>query len=246
MEVHHHTHHPKKWKEYFWEFFMLFLAVFCGFLAELQLEHRIESEREKKYIQSLMKDLVKDSTEASKWLIKNEQREKYNDTLLMLFGRDFKKSQNSTSLYAYFLKTTGLPQFDPNTATMTQLKSSGSLRLIHSQEVLDQILLYDQHTVFLQKINLACIANYQEVWTAAYPVLHVNLFYDRRYADYKNKLLFQSDFPPINCSQESIDIFFGSLARQKSYTQQQITLLKKSISEANNLMSLLRSLYNIN
>ena len=35
MEVHSHTHSPrKKWTHYFWEFLMLFLAVFCGFLAE--------------------------------------------------------------------------------------------------------------------------------------------------------------------------------------------------------------------
>ncbi|MEY3739101.1 MAG: hypothetical protein RL544_1879 [Bacteroidota bacterium] len=27
MEVHHHSHHPKKWKEYVTEFLMLFLAV---------------------------------------------------------------------------------------------------------------------------------------------------------------------------------------------------------------------------
>ena len=30
MEVHAHTHTPrKKWTHYFWEFLMLFLAVFC-------------------------------------------------------------------------------------------------------------------------------------------------------------------------------------------------------------------------
>jgi len=43
MEVHTHTHSPrKKWAHYFWEFLMLFLAVFCGFLAEYKLEHTIE------------------------------------------------------------------------------------------------------------------------------------------------------------------------------------------------------------
>ena len=46
MEVHAHTHTPrKKWTHYFWEFLMLFLAVFAGFLAEYQLEHKIEKDR---------------------------------------------------------------------------------------------------------------------------------------------------------------------------------------------------------
>ena len=35
MEVHSHTHTPrKKWTHYFWEFFMLFLAVTLGFFVE--------------------------------------------------------------------------------------------------------------------------------------------------------------------------------------------------------------------
>ena len=64
MEVHAHTHTPrKKWTHYFWEFLMLFLAVFCGFLAEYQLEHKIERDREKQYMQSMLEDLQKDTAE---------------------------------------------------------------------------------------------------------------------------------------------------------------------------------------
>ena len=45
MEVHHHSHHPKKWKEYLTEFLMLFLAVSMGFIAENVREKHTESER---------------------------------------------------------------------------------------------------------------------------------------------------------------------------------------------------------
>src|SRR5258705_4981767 len=62
MEVHAHTHSPrKKWTHYFWEFLMLFLAVFCGFLAENQREHMIEHQREKQYMRSLLEDLQTDT-----------------------------------------------------------------------------------------------------------------------------------------------------------------------------------------
>jgi hypothetical protein len=58
MEVHAHTHTPrKKWTHYLWEFLMLFLAVFCGFLAEYQLEHQIEKERAEKFLQSMLLDV---------------------------------------------------------------------------------------------------------------------------------------------------------------------------------------------
>ena len=50
MEVHAHTHTPrKKWTHYFWEFFMLFLAVTAGFLVENQREHYVEHLREKQF-----------------------------------------------------------------------------------------------------------------------------------------------------------------------------------------------------
>jgi hypothetical protein len=53
MEVHQHTHSPrKKWTHYFWEFLMLFFAVFCGFMAENKREQVIEKHRAKEYAQS--------------------------------------------------------------------------------------------------------------------------------------------------------------------------------------------------
>ncbi|MEO6219239.1 MAG: hypothetical protein ABIO81_02345, partial [Ginsengibacter sp.] len=66
MEIHAHTHTPrKKWTHYFWEFLMLFLAVFCGFLAEYQLEHKIEKDREKQFIRSLAYDIKADTASLS-------------------------------------------------------------------------------------------------------------------------------------------------------------------------------------
>ena len=66
MEVHQHTHTPrKKWTHYLWEFLMLFLAVFCGFLAENQREHMIEHQREKEYIKSFVEDLEIDTARFS-------------------------------------------------------------------------------------------------------------------------------------------------------------------------------------
>ena len=85
MEVHHHTHHPKRWKEYFWEFFMLFLAVFCGFLAELQLEHYIENQREKQFMVTLIEDLKSDSVVLAEceqvWAKVNADIDSVNDAI---------------------------------------------------------------------------------------------------------------------------------------------------------------------
>ena len=61
MEVHHHAHHPKNWKEYITEFIMLFAAVTLGFLAENIREHQIINHKTNQNLQSIVLDLKKDS-----------------------------------------------------------------------------------------------------------------------------------------------------------------------------------------
>jgi hypothetical protein len=68
MEVHHHSHKPKNWKEYITEFIMLFTAVTLGFLAENLREHQIIEHRVEQNKISILKDLEADSIEIAKVL----------------------------------------------------------------------------------------------------------------------------------------------------------------------------------
>lgn len=61
MEVHHHSHKPKNWKEYITEFIMLFAAVTLGFLAENLREHQVISHKIEQNKIAILKDLVADS-----------------------------------------------------------------------------------------------------------------------------------------------------------------------------------------
>ena len=65
MEVHHHSHHPKKWKEYISEFLMLFLAVSLGFLAENLREEQIIEHQTESVIAQLRLELMQDTTQLS-------------------------------------------------------------------------------------------------------------------------------------------------------------------------------------
>src|SRR5678810_1183828 len=87
MEVHAHTHTPrKKWTHYLWEFLMLFLAVFCGFLAEYALEHKIEKDREKQFIQTMVADLKSDTTQIAEIISYEYRREIMVDSLIELLS----------------------------------------------------------------------------------------------------------------------------------------------------------------
>ena len=78
MEVHHHAHHPKNWKEYITEFIMLFAAVTLGFLAENIREHQIINHKTNQNLQSIVLDLKKDSV-----LIQQRLKEYTNASILL-------------------------------------------------------------------------------------------------------------------------------------------------------------------
>src|SRR4030095_8803487 len=150
MEVHAHTHTPrKKWTHYFWEFLMLFLAVFCGFLAENQREHFIEGKKEKQYLKSLWLDLQRDTASLSHISTRFTESNKMIDTLFQVL-----KSNNRDNFTCKIYKLAMaipfgdiLPQ--PDNKTFEQLKSSGNLRLIHNNELLDNIGAYYKRYDFM-------------------------------------------------------------------------------------------------
>jgi hypothetical protein len=144
MEVHHHAHHEgkKNWKSYFWEFLMLFLAVFCGFLAEYQLEHVIEHSREEQFMISLVEDLESDTAELNNALKVCESVSRYTDSVL-IFLSTYKIGEVLPAHFDDMIGTAGQRQNHINTdRTSTQLKNSGSMRLIRNKHVSDAILRY--------------------------------------------------------------------------------------------------------
>jgi len=68
MEVHHHAHKPKNWKEYITEFVMLFAAVTLGFFAENVREHQIIEHRIEQNKIAIYKDVQADSSEIARVL----------------------------------------------------------------------------------------------------------------------------------------------------------------------------------
>ena len=153
MEVHQHTHTPrKKWTHYFWEFLMLFLAVFCGFLAEYKLEHTIEHNREKQFITTLIEDLKSDTAQLSQVITYKKRLEKMVDSLIKYLSSP-DHGKHGSNIYYYARNLTRPQYFFPNDRTIQQLKNSGSLRLIRNLAVSDSIMYYDQQVRYLLTLN---------------------------------------------------------------------------------------------
>ena len=144
MEVHSHTHTPrKKWTHYFWEFLMLFLAVFCGFLAEYQLEHKIEKDREHQYMESMVADLGSDTLMFEKNISLRQSRLMMMDSLIVMLN-SHDRNRNGNDIYYYARSISPPANIFPNDGTIQQLKSSGNLRLIRNNNITNSIMAYDQ------------------------------------------------------------------------------------------------------
>ena len=140
MEVHAHSHTPrKKWTHYFWEFLMLFLAVFCGFLAENQREHLIEHKREKQFAKQLLSDLREDSL----FFIRRQDQlrrvfsgqDRFKEKLVQNQATDMEIVKGFLNVYyAFDARLTN--------TTFTQMKTSGSLRYIRNYELTTQLTKY--------------------------------------------------------------------------------------------------------
>lgn len=145
METHaHHFHKAPShgWKHYFFEFFMLFLAVTLGFFVENQREHYVDRKKEIVYVRGILKDLITDTLNFSIFIGRTLENESRIDSLIGLLK--IYRSPDATEELYYLARTLfgRIERLQYNKRTYDQLKSSGSLRLIHHQEVLDSISKY--------------------------------------------------------------------------------------------------------
>ena len=150
MEV-HHSHgitHKKKWEEYLLEFFMLFLAVFLGFVVENFREHEVEKHRTKKHMRTMMENLKYDTTRFGANLRGNLAIAKGLDSFRYQINEAIEGRVDANKLYYYFWKYGRGSNFPViNDAAMSQLKSSGLLRMVSNDSLVNEMGDYYQRQV---------------------------------------------------------------------------------------------------
>ena len=142
MEVHHHSHHPKKWKEYITEFIMLFAAVTLGFFVENYREHYVEKMREGQFILDIRKDIIFDSVQLSNLDRQNKLRRNYYDSLLVIYKKG-NWVDEIPSLHKYNSVLSGKITWEPRQETYKQLISTGSLRFFSDRKFVEDLKEYE-------------------------------------------------------------------------------------------------------
>ena len=249
MEVHHHSHTPrKKWIHYFWEFLMLFLAVFCGFLAENQREHMVEHRREKIYMASLLEDLVNDTSDLTgdidRWerviqkadTLRNEliqQSEARDNKLIYRLASDL----NYNNTFAYHDRTIG------------QLKYAGNFRLIRKKSIADSLVEYDAAIQTALK-NIEDL--YSKIIRPEQLGLQDQLLNSKFYEICNNPILFDSaikkgpDIILIRKGKEDIVFqYYNRLYNYKRINRNRVIWQKTLLRRAENLIKIIKKEYHL-
>ena len=237
MEVHAHTHTPrKKWTHYFWEFLMLFLAVFCGFLAEYQLEHKIERDRAKQYIISFFDDLKYDTSHLTQVINSYKLKAENLNNISVCYDSVLAKLPCKNCLYNLYNKSVSFFELRTSERTMQQLKNAGGLRLLESSDA-DSILGYDN---LIRGYKLDETTTFQETQIAIRS-LSSELF---NYAVIKDGNFTDGDLF-ITTDKIIINKYFNTLNRYAKYSANYVIKLERIKSEAINIMNYFNRKYSI-
>jgi hypothetical protein len=146
MEVHHHSHKPKNWKEYITEFIMLFAAVTLGFFAENIREHSIISHRIEQNKVAILKDLEQDAITIDSILIDEQNAIKTFDRLLNVLYLAKNKTINqeqlidSIKVFPDIIATTFTLYV--NNSSFKNMQSSGLLSYVEEEELKNRLSYY--------------------------------------------------------------------------------------------------------
>jgi hypothetical protein len=144
MEVHHHPEIEKKgFKEYILEGLMIFIAVFMGFIAENVRESVVEHNREKEYIREMVNNLKYDTIRCDKNIAVDEKFCLGLDTFRAELQKAIAGNIDGNKLYYLAMQYTGrVSKATFNRSAYTELRSSGSLRLISDKKLVTDISDY--------------------------------------------------------------------------------------------------------
>jgi hypothetical protein len=150
MEVHHHSHHPKKWKEYVTEFIMLFAAVTLGFFAENLREVQVEKHREISYLKNVHEDLQLDFQTVDTVIKSNTYRLDMLDSLFVSINNN---TVTNEDFYFYIRNLALRSTFESAHTGFDQIKSAGGLRMVQNKDITNGIQQYEKLLVSTTKLE---------------------------------------------------------------------------------------------
>jgi len=146
MEVHHHSHKPKNWKEYITEFIMLFAAVTLGFFAENIREHSIIDHRIEQNKVAILKDLEADAVTIDSLLVTEQVSintfDRFMNLLYLSKNKRINESQLMDSLKSIPDVIATTFTLYVNNSSFKNMQSSGLLSYVQEEDLKNSLSYY--------------------------------------------------------------------------------------------------------
>jgi hypothetical protein len=144
MEVHHHPHipkHAKPWKEYLLEGLMIFVAVTLGYGAENVREHYVETKKALISAKNLYVDVTYDSIGYARIKVNRNKQDSCFEIINNYYNNnDLDKEIPAVYAAHGYLALRMLHQM--NTLALDEVKNSGTLKFLESDELKAAIQRY--------------------------------------------------------------------------------------------------------
>ncbi|MBK7131558.1 MAG: hypothetical protein IPH69_01640 [Bacteroidales bacterium] len=231
----------KKVKDYFFDFFMLFLAVTLGFFVNNLSEDQSERKREKQYMESLINDLVSDTIQIREVNSSIKKQITGIDSLLLVLENPNRETFINDFYFFAIKYLNSATFFTISDRTISQLKSTGGLRLIRNIAISDSIVNYYSSSDNVKYNTGFCLDEFNKILNYEKEIM--NFKYLRAYPidsiqNQKNVELLINDPVKINQFYNQVIYYLSSLINYNIL----ITDLNK---EAVSLMNLVKENYNL-
>ena len=137
MEVHHHPHvpnHAKPWKEYLLEGLMIFVAVTLGYGAENIREHYVETKKALISAKNLYVDVINDSIGFANTR-RNRNKQDSCFEIINAYYNNNSLDKEIPAIYAAHAHITRRMLYQMNSLALDEVKSSGTLKFLESDEL---------------------------------------------------------------------------------------------------------------
>ncbi len=202
MDVHHHPHVEKKrFKEYFFEFLMIFLAVTMGFIAENIREHFSETKTAHHYLESYRNDLLQNQKYFKSYdSLFTSSQPLYDSIISILYEKKENIELPALSRLLYIGQRNIIITI--NTSTYQQMVSSGSMRYLHNQKLIDSIAKYNDMVTHLINYNDRIVTTEDNNFGEAGKLIDIHDFWNNKKMKDGDQYSYQPDMQPLSLAGE--------------------------------------------
>ncbi|MCW3119100.1 MAG: hypothetical protein JWM28_3182, partial [Chitinophagaceae bacterium] len=198
-----------------------------------------------KYVEAFVMDMKADTANINRIIKADIRKGMALDSLLKVSKMDLKQPGISKMFIGNFIRGVQMPRLTPSNSAITQLKNTGSLRLLTHKGAIDSILKYESLNQTIIDHNEIYRQNNNLVWESSYPIIDARIFEDTTYVKFFQRALTDRQTPPLYLNEEKLHIFLGLATRESLFNKVSRSYVETQLQRATVMLAFFEREYHI-